>query len=310
MIEIAQKFAHLHWRPSVVRCVPGPWQTALEFLVARFSNVSEAQWRERLAAGRVQLASGAALAVDAVYPTGELLHYWREFAAEVDDGLREGIVFQNEHLVVADKPHFMPVTPSGAVVQGALLSRLVARTGLTDLQPLHRIDAETAGLVAFGVRREERGAYQALFRDRQVSKSYRAVAAGTLAQAQALPGRRMSRIEDDPAHFMCMREQEGEPNSESRIAVLGCEDGRVALELEPVSGKRHQLRVHMAALGLPLLNDSIYPKLLPARTRGAALPQPLQLLAQGLAFTCPITGTAHAFVSELKLANWPAAVAW
>lgn len=278
------------------------WPTLLEALAQRLPSVSRDEWAQRLARGDVVDAQGQPLRADSPCTSGQRVHYWRQVADEPALPFAHAVLHQDAHLVVADKPHFVPVTPSGPYVQGSLLVRLKRELGLPDLSPLHRIDRDTAGLVAFAVRPADRNAYQALFRDRRVHKVYEAVAPRP-PQALAWPQVRRSRLEEDGA-FFCMREVAGEPNSETHLQWLADvpTPGLALYRLEPVTGKRHQLRVHMAALGLPLANDPFYPTV----TRGPAEPddhhRPLQLLARSLAFTDPITGETRRFESRLRLA--------
>ncbi len=286
-------------RRSTVHCPPGPWPTVLAFLCERFPKQGEAAWRERLARGDVRTQAGDAIDLDATYLPNRLLTYERDVPNESDRGLRATVLFETEHLLIADKPHFMPVTPGGDVLEGSMLRQLQRATGCVSLQPLHRIDAETAGLVAFAKRVEDRAAYQALFRDRQVTKRYLAASRLGLIPPQSFE--RSSRIEPDPQHFMRMREVSGEPNAHSRATLLSVDEGAATWLLEPVSGKRHQLRVHMHAQGHALLNDRIYPELLPARDRSAPLPEPLQLLAAGLSFLDPLSGERVHCSSGLRL---------
>jgi len=200
---------------------------------------------------------------------------------------------------VADKPHFMPVTPTGRYLHHSLLVRLKHRLQLPELSPLHRIDRDTAGLVLFSVQRATRGLYQGLFRDRAITKHYEAVA--PWREGLALPPEYRSRLEESPQFFR-MHEVPGEPNSHTRIQVLEVGQGWARYRLEPVTGKRHQLRVHMAALGLPLRNDPFYPEVNDPPEGDYS--RPLQLLARSLRFTDPLTGQERHFESRLRL-QWP-----
>jgi tRNA pseudouridine32 synthase/23S rRNA pseudouridine746 synthase len=183
-------------------------------------------------------------------------------------------------------------------VQQSLLVQLKHRTGNDDLVPLHRIDRETAGLVMFGKRLQDRDAYHALFRDKALHKVYQAVAAYN--PALALPRVHTSRLAPD-ALFFRTQEVAGEPNSETRISLLKVEGTRALYQLEPISGKRHQLRVHMMALGLPLEGDQFYPRVLRGPEADEDFSHPLQLLAKRVAFTDPVTGEAREFQSALRL---------
>jgi tRNA pseudouridine32 synthase/23S rRNA pseudouridine746 synthase len=230
------------------------------------------------------------------YPSHMRIYYYRDVDEEVGIPFEEAVLYQDEHLVVADKPHFLPVTPSGHYLQETLLVRLKNRLGIDTLIPIHRIDRETAGLVLFSINPSERNAYSALFRDHAVTKHYEAIA--PWREDLLLPVTRKSRIvEDEP--FFRQREVAGTPNSETRIEVIEKNGTQARYALSPVTGKKHQLRVHMNALGLPILNDRMYPPV--ADTPDDDYRLPLQLLAKSIAFTDPITGQARNFQSQLTL---------
>jgi tRNA pseudouridine32 synthase / 23S rRNA pseudouridine746 synthase len=285
--------------PSCVVVTAGPWPTVLDFLAERLSGISRDGWAKRLAQGLVLGADGQAVASHQTCESGLRLYYYRHLAAEPDLPVQARILFEDERLLVADKPHFMPVTPTGQYVQQSLLVQLKRLTGCEDLTPVHRIDRETAGLVLLSKRPPERNAYQGLFRDRQVHKVYQAVAA--YLPELPLPRVHTSRLEEDPEQFFRMREVPGEPNSETSILCLHTQGTRALYQLEPVTGKRHQLRVHMMALGMPIEGDQFYPKVLRGPEETEDFRHPLQLLAQSVRFTDPHTGQARVFVSELKL---------
>ena len=230
------------------------------------------------------------------YQVGLEVHYYREVSDEPSIPFHEVVLHADADLLVADKPHFLPVTPAGAHVHETLLGRLIRRTGNDSLAPLHRIDRDTAGLVLFSADPDTRAVYQALFRQRRIRKRYEAI-------APALPGLvfphvRASRLEPGEPFFR-MREAEGAPNSETRIEAIARDGAWWRYALEPVTGRKHQLRVHMAALGAPIRNDRVYPTLAPALD--GAYTQPLQLLARSLAFEDPVSGQARRFESSLRL---------
>ena len=284
--------------PSRVTLPAGPWPTVLDFLLERMPDISRDEWLNRFAHELVLNESAQPMAATQAYAPHTKLYYYRHIANEPVLPEKASIVFEDEHLLVADKPHFMPVTPAGRYVQQSLLVQLKHLTGNDDLVPLHRIDRETAGLVMFGKRLSDRDAYHALFRDKEMHKVYEAVAAYN--PALELPRGHTSRLQPDVLFFRT-QEVPGEPNSETRIRLLKKEGLRALYELEPVSGKRHQLRVHMMALGLPLEGDQFYPKVLRGPDAEEDFSNPLQLLAKSVAFTDPITGEARAFHSALRL---------
>lgn len=282
-------------RPSRVQLAPGPWTTLLDGLCARFPAISRATWIDRLARGRVLDDAGVALLAEAPYRVGAQIQYFREVPDEPRIEAQHTVLFADDHLLVADKPHGLPVMPAGAFVRETLLTRLIARLGNADLVPLHRIDRDTAGLVLFSTNAASRASYHALFRERRIDKVYEAL-------APALPERefpllRRSRIERGEPFFR-MTETTGEANSETRIEVLERGEQCWRYALMPQSGRKHQLRVHMAALGAPILHDPYYPVLAPAS--GAGNPS-LQLLARSLAFIDPLSAQRREFHSTLSL---------
>lgn len=288
--------------PSCVGLSAGPWLTITDFLVERFPAVSRSVWLERMAQGLMADEYGQPITSERPYQAPLRVYYYRDqaaMAAEPEVPFEAQVLYQDAHLVVADKPHFLPVTPSGPYVQQTLLVRLKNQLGLPDLAPLHRIDRETAGLVLFGVQRSERDAYQALFRDRALAKHYLAVA--PFRADLALPLTRLSRIEPDEPFFR-QREVPGEANSETRIEWLAQQGEQTLYSLSPVTGRKHQLRVHMNALGLPIKGDRIYPPV--EVTPHDDFAKPLQLLAQALEFKDPLSGQPRRFESQRKL-DWP-----
>lgn len=237
-----------------------------------------------------------AITPDRPYRSGGRLYYYRSIDDEARLPFDEVVLFQDELLVAADKPHFLPVTPGGKYLQETLLVRLKRRLGIDTLAPLHRLDRETAGVVVFAVQPDTRGAYQALFAQRQVTKHYEAIA--PWRPELMFPLTHRSRLVQDD-HFLRMREVPGQPNAETLIEVLGVQDDFAHYRLTPLTGRTHQLRVHCAALGMPIVGDRIYPTLLPADTDDHD--RPLQLLARSMAFVDPISGTARRFDSTREL---------
>lgn len=268
----------------------------LDFLAERLPAVDRAEWLARMLAGDVVDERGAPVAPARPFEGGLRVYYYRHLADEPEVPFTETVLHQDEHLLVADKPHFMPVTPSGRYLQHTLLVRLKRRLGLPELSPLHRIDRDTAGLVLFSVQQRTRGAYQALFRDRTITKHYEAVAPWR-AELE-FPREHRSRMEESPQFFR-MHEVPGEPNSHTHMEVLQRQGDWALYRLSPITGKRHQLRVHMAALGLPLRNDPFYPVVNDPPEGDYS--RPLQLLARSLEFTDPLTGEGRQFTSQLRL---------
>ena len=282
--------------PSCVALPAGAWSSMLEFLLQKFPAISRDVWLDRMAQGLVADEFGVPVTPARAYQGHIRLYYFRAVEDEPRVPFDEKVLYQDAHLVVADKPHFLPVTPSGPYLQETLLVRLKNRLGLNDLIPIHRIDRETAGLVLFAVNPSERDAYQSLFRRREVNKHYEAIA--PWRDDLNLPLTRTSRIVEDQPFFR-QREVEGPHNSETRVEVIKTSGAQARYALSPVTGKKHQLRVHMNALGLPIVNDRMYPPV--AHTPADDYALPLQLLAKSIAFTDPVTAQPRFFESGLVL---------
>jgi tRNA pseudouridine32 synthase/23S rRNA pseudouridine746 synthase len=269
-------------------------------LTERFPKVSGPVWLARMARGDVLDALGQPVppehAIHAPYAAYQRLYYYREVANEAPIPFDEVVLYQDAHLLVVDKPHFLPVVPSGGYLNETVLVRLKNKLGLDDLVPIHRIDRDTAGLVLFAKQPGTRAAYCALFSQHRVRKTYEAIA--PWRADLSWPITRSSRIQE-AGHFMLQHEVPGTPNAITDIDVLEVHGDLARYQLKPVTGQRHQLRVHMLALGLPILNDGLYPILTPEGQLDHA--QPLQLLAKRLEFTDPVSGEPRQFESARVL---------
>lgn len=281
---------------SRLQLPPGPWATVLDALCARFPAVDRDNWRSRFARDRVLDAVGLPLVEHAVFQVGAEIHYYREVSAELRLAAEETILHVDEHLIVVDKPHFLAAIPGGGYVAETLLARLVRRFGDIGIAPLHRLDRLTAGVMLFSANPETRSRYQSLFRTHAIGKRYEAIAPPL--PAAAWPLERHSRlVRGEP--FFLTREVEGEPNAFTRINVIERGPDAWRYGLEPVTGRKHQLRVHMAALGAPIHNDPLYPVL--AAPAPDDIDRPLKLLAQSLTFVDPLDGSVRTFESRLRL---------
>ncbi|MEW2072634.1 RluA family pseudouridine synthase [Streptomyces sp. NPDC013433] len=293
--------------PVRVRLPAGTrWATVREHLVQRLSagpGVVDGMF----AAGLIVGADGRAVPADTPYAPGLCVWFHRELPAEVPVPFPLEVVHRDEHIVVVDKPHFLATTPRGSHVTQTALARLRRELGLPELGAAHRLDRLTAGLVLFTVRPEERGAYQTLFRDRRVRKEYEAVAPHD--PRLELPRTVRSRIVKERG-VLTAQEVEGEPNALTRVELAAHRpDGLGRYRLVPGTGQTHQLRVHMNALGVPILGDPLYPEVTGPVPAGD-FRRPLQLLARTLEFTDPVTGVEHRFTSGRVLAAWSSYEDW
>ena len=293
---------------SQVRAGAGPYANVLAFLQARFRHAPD--WPQRLQAGAVLDAAGQPVHAHSPCPPGTLLWYWRQPPQpEAPVPFELTLLHRCERLVVVDKPPFLAVSPAGRHVQETVLARLLLQLGLHDLTPLHRLDRDTAGVLAFCVQAAHRDAYQALWRERRVHKVYEAIAPWCEDLRQPFTARHRL-VEPGGAGFHQMQVVEGEPNSETAVerlqeidpaTVPGATPGqRLALyRLTPQTGRKHQLRAQMAALGLPIVNDRVYPMLQPDGPDDYG--RPLLLLARALRFVDPLDGQERCFESGRAL---------
>ena len=277
--------------------VDKPYPSILDFLVQRFSRVGQAVWEERIHEGKVLDEAGVPITAATSYIPQQRLFYFREVTEEPLIPLKEKIIFQNDELLVACKPPFLPVTPSGPYINECLLNRLRTTTGNSNLVPLHRIDRETSGLVLFSMNKETRGHYANLFLTGQIEKTYTALSevAQRPEECDWLVENRLEKAEP----WFRMQVVPGVVNARSRIKLVAYKNNLAHFQLYPLTGKQHQLRLHMSGLGLSIMNDRYYPELLAKQADD--LENPLQLLAKRVQFTDPVSGQKMAFESERKL---------
>ncbi|PYS74263.1 MAG: pseudouridine synthase [Acidobacteria bacterium] len=280
------------WLPS------GPWKTVLEFFQEQFPRVDLETWIARMDRGEVVDETGVRVAPESVYRVGACIFYYREVENESVIPFVEQVLYRDEHILVADKPHFLPVIPSGRFLHETLLVRLRKNYGAEDLVPVHRLDRETAGVVLFSLDPSTRGKYTSLFRNREVTKVYEALAP-TLDHAGPYITRRSRIVRGEP--FFRMKEVAGIPNSETKIVPLQNLGVNTVYRLIPVTGRKHQLRVHLAGLGIPIINDKLYPVV--SSSDEDDFSSPLELVARSLSFQDPITGHQRNFESEMNLSG-------
>jgi tRNA pseudouridine32 synthase/23S rRNA pseudouridine746 synthase len=243
--------------------------------------------------GEVVTADGSVVGVGTVLPPGSFVYLYRELREEVPVPFDMPMRYRDDAIVVVDKPHFLATMPRGSHVAQTALVRLRRQLDLPELSPAHRLDRLTAGVLLFTARREMRGVYQTMFARGLVRKTY-------FARSQAdpdiaLPKVLRSRIIKRRGHLQAI-EEPGEPNAETVVEYHG--DGRY--RLTPRTGRTHQLRVHMASLGLPIIGDPLYPNVVEVAPDDFS--RPLQLIAHRLDFDDPISGERREFVSTRRLA--------
>lgn len=290
--------------------VEGPWATAMDYMMHRWGHIDPQGIEDRFDAGEIVGEGGIPLSRATKLEDHTFIWYYRTLPSETRIPVELNILHQDEHLLVVDKPHFLPTTPGGTYIQESALVRLRNQLNLPHLIPMHRLDRMTAGLLLLSTNPETRGKYQVLFEKRQLQKEYECVSASEPAAgypAVEYPVVVRNRMTKSRSYLLA-EVIDGEPNAETRIERLTTyDDGgrqRALYRLEPHSGKTHQLRVHMASLGLGILNDAFYPDLLDKAPDDYT--KPLQLLARGVRFVDPITKEPVEYRSRLQLSHAPA----
>ncbi|HZJ94879.1 MAG TPA: pseudouridine synthase [Thiopseudomonas sp.] len=282
---------------SKVRLPREPYTLLIDFLSARFPAVGYQIWQQRMLEGKVLDIEQRCLRPDEPYQAGALVYYFREVPDEAQVPFKEQILHQDEHLLAVDKPHFLPTLPTGRYVEETVLRRLMRRFNNPDIAPIHRLDRLTAGVLLFSLKPSSRDAYQRLFREGKVFKCYEALAPAL--PHQQWPYRHRSRLES-AEQFFRMQEVAGQANSDTVIEVQEQHGALWRYRLYPVTGRKHQLRVHLAALGAPIVNDPWYPQLRHIAAQDL-YQQPLKLLAKQISFVDPYSGVLRSFKSQMTL---------
>ncbi len=284
--------------------------SVLEYLIVKFPNISQNIWQQRMREGKVHWHDGSLISVDTPFRSQQRVYYYREVETEPVIPFEEEILFQDEHILVAHKPHFLPVIPGGKYIDECLQNRLRKKTGIENLQALHRLDRPTAGLVLFSTNIDSRHRYHQLFEENKIHKTYLAIATtieaansedelvGKLIGKRWQVKNRITRSTNGESRFL-MEVVSGLPNSHSEIRCLKQTFDKALFELNPITGKTHQLRLHMQTIGWPILNDRYYPTLQAETADNYS--QPLQLLAKELQFVDPVTNVSRIFSSNADL---------
>lgn len=239
---------------------------------------------------------GSRLQATSPYREGACIFYYREPDLETAIPFEEVILYEDDNILVVDKPHFLPTVPAGRFLRETLLVRLRRKHKSEALTPVHRLDRETAGLVLFSVNPETRPLYTKMFREGRLTRIYEALAADSELD---LPVTRRSRVVTGEPFFR-MQEIDGPANAETLIELKESAGDLMLYRLQPATGKKHQLRLHMASLGIPIVNDRLYPQYL-KDSRPDDYSRPLKLLAKFIQFVDPPTGHPISFESNRDL---------
>ncbi len=273
------------------------WATMREFLMERLP--ARAPVAEMLDTGEFVDQAARAWSGDEAFRPHAFVWFHRPLAPETPVPFPIRVLGINECFVVVDKPHFVATTPRGAHVTESALVKLRVSLDLPELAPAHRLDRLTAGVLVFTTRRDVRGAYAGVFQSGNAHKAYEALAPfdPALEFPRTITGRIEKRRDSLQAEVV-----PGEPNAETFVELVEVRGRHARYRLTPATGKTHQLRVQMAALGLPIVGDSLYPTVVDVDP--GDFTNPLQLVARRLWFTDPIDQTLRDYESTFAL-EWP-----
>lgn len=287
----------------------GPWPTISAYMIDRFQHLDREVLLKRFDEGGIVNAAGDPVHRNAALNAEEFVWYYRDPPVEKSIPFESQILYQDRDLLVVDKPHFLPTTPSGRYLQNTTLVRLRNQLGNDDLAPIHRLDRQTAGIVLFSTRPETRGAYQRLFAKRRVQKEYEAHThlpadwdpANPRLGGEEFPVTVRSHIHKERGVLRVQQLPDLPPNSETEIELLGVEDVGLRLLLRPRTGQMHQLRVHLSSLGAGIVNDPFYPTLLDEAPDD--FERPMQLLARRIRFLDPLSREPRDFMTRRNLSG-------
>ncbi|WP_299011814.1 pseudouridine synthase [uncultured Shewanella sp.] len=273
--------------------------SVFDFLVWHFKHIPADVWHQRIIEGKVHWRNGDLIDIESPFIPRERVYYYREVAQESLIPFKESILYQDEQIVIAYKPAFLAVNPSGQFVNECLVNRLRKRTQRPDLVAAHRLDRATSGLMLLSLNKATRHDYHQLFKTGKIIKEYHGLAYLTpelLKQYQngvlVLPMHwtvKNCMVKGEPSFLMKIID--GEANTHSIISLIDIKQGVGLFLLKPITGKTHQLRGHMQSLGMSLINDTLYPTLQDKAPDD--FDRPLKLMAKRLCFTDPITKIKH-----------------
>ena len=282
-----------------------PYPCIVDFLRMRFPRVPEKNWIDRINRGLVYYEDGRKITKESLYTPLTMVLYHKTADEELSIPFKEKIIYMDENIIAVDKPHFLPVMPAGKYINENLLTRLKDTTGNNDIVPVHRIDRETSGVVLFSSNKRTRGAYQLLFMQGKVKKTYHAITspspvAGPLftTKLSAMGCLIQSRIVRGSPWFT-MKQVKGEINARTILTKLSEKHDRILFKIQPLTGKKHQIRIHLSSAGCKIINDRLYPHLMPEQAPDFRYP--LKLQSKIIKFPDPVTGKIFEFVSSDRI---------
>lgn len=267
-------------------------------LAARFPQISRAQLQRLIRSGAVTVNGAAVRPAYRLTPGDRIAVTFPEEPAVRPEPLPLDIVYEDDDLLVVNKPAGMVVHPAAHLLSGTLVNALLAHCpqmadvgGPDRAGIVHRLDRETSGLIVAAKNPETHAALQRQFQRRLVRKTYVALVEGQVSPREGIIEVPIGRDPKDRARMTVSRT--GRP-AITQYRVVELFPQHTLLEVRPHTGRTHQIRVHLAWLGYPVVGDRVY-----GRRRQTLLPDRHFLHARDLAFTHPVTGEKLAFSAPL-----------
>lgn len=271
-----------------------------DFLVDRLPRLSAPRIDEMFGDQVWHDGTGRPLELAAAYLPHQFIWFHRDLPDEVPVPWEPEVLFRDDRIVVVDKPHFLAAIPRGNHIQQTVVVKLRQTLGLPELGPAHRLDRNTAGVMLCTTQRRWRGAYQQVFAHRGVDKRYLAVA--PLRDDLVNPHEVRSHIVKERGQLQAVQSLDVEPNAHTTVTLLEDRGDLGLYEAIPHTGRTHQIRLHFHLLGIPIVDDPLYPQVLDTPIHDFS--RPLQLLAADLGFDDPVDGARRSFTTGRTLAAW------
>ena len=267
-------------------------------LADRFPDLSRAQLQRLIRSGAITVNDTVVRPACRLAPGDLITVTFPEEPTVRPEPFPLDIVYEDEHLLVVNKPAGMVVHPAARMVSGTLVNALlahcpqVADVGGPDRAGIvHRLDRETSGLIVVAKNPEAHAALQRQFKRRLVRKTYVALVEGQVQPREGIIEVPIGRDPKDRTRMAVSRT--GRP-AVTQYRVVEVFPQYTLLEVRPHTGRTHQIRVHLAWLGYPVVGDRVY-----GRRRQTLMPDRHFLHARDLAFTHPVTGEKLALSAPL-----------
>ncbi|NLE97874.1 MAG: pseudouridylate synthase [Propionibacterium sp.] len=281
-----------------------PWPTMRDFLLEKLGPAGSEAVDRMLERGDFVDAEGRPWTGREIYRPHTFVWFHRELRDEAPVPGELTVIHRDERIVVFDKPHFLSTIPRGRHVVESAVVRGRRQLDLPELSAAHRLDRGTAGVLLMTTEQRWRAAYHSIFREPTTTKVYEAMA--PVDPGLEFPRRVSSHLVKEVGVLQAER-LDREPNAHTDIELVEEHDGWGRYEVRPITGKTHQIRMHFLELGIPLLNDPLYPEVV--RTPIDDFSSPLGLVAVELGFVDPVDGSERRFLAPRRLA-WPDVALW